>query len=288
MPMFLRQKNLVGCFAVILALLVVLPMPSCSSSGTLRGGGTFKVFDQEFWFEFEIEWGKPSESLPPGSVYLGTMTYRNRTVEVYRDPDGRYWIRFPGSKKFNPIEDMNDDLKDQLDDMWESVNDNDDPDIVSKKYDNIEVIGELDGRNVVHYNMVQSGNSHDVVDLGDMEYEFDWINDTASLSFVLPADASHNFQDPSMGPFWMVNWNAVQNADGSITITYWGTINEVLGASMAQGIVEMEYEDSYGDVYTIEIDNSWTAAFVYVNGVPAHEFIGGGEFSAIALQPSQD
>jgi len=122
---------------------------------------------------------------------------------------------------------------------------------------------------VVHFEMPVSQPSDDmvIVTINDATLEAYEDIDRAELRFVLPNHGDIEVLDPATTPF-TVDFERVDLPDGRTAIRYFGTINDVLGAAMYQGVRTMAFAQPVGMI-KLTIDASTSSVASDLNGVPA-------------------
>lgn len=241
----------------MITLVLSVVLQSCGTTGSVSGRFHGEILGQEVNFQGEVHWGPPVPSLPPGSTYLGSITVKGVTVEVFKDPDGNCWIRTPGDSNYNKVDCNQINLPDPP-----TV----DPD--PNPADPAEPVEVDPNQHSGQQSVTTPPGSQAPADVPfTANFAFDESTDSASLSFLLPANCAHNFVDPDNGPYNVI-WRATPRADGSLAVSYHGSINGVLGAAMQQGIKKLTYQDATVGQVDVAIDYTWSAAFLRVNGTP--------------------
>lgn len=122
---------------------------------------------------------------------------------------------------------------------------------------------------LVHVEMPVAQPSDDmvVVTIDDATLDADEDIDQAELWFVLPNIDDIEVLDPATTPF-TVDFDRVDLPNGKIEIRYVGTINDVLGAAMYQGVRTMTFAQPVGMI-ELTIDASTSSVAADLNGAPA-------------------
>lgn len=106
-----------------------------------------------------------------------------------------------------------------------------------------------------------------VVIIEDATLSADEESDSATFWFTLPNDEVE-VVDPAATPF-EVQFSRIDHPDGRISITYSGTINDVLGAAMHQGVSEITVSHPVAGNVVMKIESETSSVASTVNGIPA-------------------
>lgn len=87
-------------------------------------------------------------------------------------------------------------------------------------------------------------------------YAFNEANDTATVTFTLPASAAALYQ-PASNMYFSASETVIAAINGDVEITYQGTINDVLGCMWNLGVEHAEFGDKIAG-YTVV---SWSTEF---------------------------